>query len=462
MTNILWNNASVEAATGSKSTQNWSASGISIDSRRVNKGDLFIAIKGEKFDGHEFINNAFIAGASACIAHYKPNNVSDDLPVVVVGDTMKALYDLASFNRKRTKAKIIAITGSVGKTSTKEMLATAFQALGDTYYTEGNLNNHIGLPLSMARMPENSEFGVFEIGMNHAGEIAPLAKLCQADVAIITNVAAVHLEFFNSVAEIANAKAEIFNGATENTRAVLNFDNEYYKILKNAAIKSGIKTIYSFGTNEQANPRLLSYSGAGSHAVVRTKIDDNEFEYNLGINSKHQILNSLATIAAVAALGLDYKKAANSLATVTAKPGRGKIYDIEFRGKKLTIIDDCYNASPASVEAALDNFGKIHTSGRKLAILGDMLELGAESVVLHKNLLPKLLYNKIDLLFTAGELMSHLISDSPPEIQGGSAMDSSNLADVIIHSIKSGDTLLIKGSRGMRMENIINALAKDL
>ncbi len=456
---ILWNSKEAEKATGGKSIISWKAYGVSIDSRKISKGDLFLAIKGDHFDGHNFVKDALAKGAAAAVVDRIPKGIKKDAPLLIVSNVTVALHDLAKYSRSRMNGKIIAVTGSVGKTSTKEMLALAFKGQGGVYYTEGNLNNHYGLPLSLARMPKNTAYGIFEIGMNHAGEISPLSKLAKPDVAIITNIEAVHLEFFDSLQGIADAKSEILDGVAAKGAAIINFDNQFYSYLKNIAKnKKGIKNIISFGSKAGADYQLKQYSEKDSKAEIKSNLEKKVFNYKLGICGKHQAINSLAVLAAVRFVGADIKKAGHNLTKCQAKPGRGKISKIRIGKKNITVIDDCYNASPASVSAALDKFGSMQVRGRKLAVLGDMFELGSNAPSLHKNISEKIIANNINQLFVAGNLMLNLYKAVPESIRGGHAVDSTSLASLLKKALQDGDVLLVKGSRGMKMENVIKIL----
>lgn len=454
---IIWKSSEAENATGGKASCKWNATGVSIDSRKIEAGDLFIAIPGERFDGHNFVKDALNMGAAAAIVTHIPDGITDAAPLLIVKNIMNALQDLGRFSRNRMKGKIIGVTGSVGKTSTKEMLGLAFKGQGKIYLTEGNLNNHYGLPLSLARMPANTNFGIFEIGMNHPGEITPLSKLATPDVSIITTVEAVHLEFFKSVTEIADAKAEIFDGMKARSTAVLNFDNQYYNKLAKAAKLSDLKII-SFGEKEGADFHIISYEEKSGKSLIKLSTDNNIISYSLGMTGKHQAINSAGVLAVVSAAGGDVKKATANLAKFEAKSGRGKVFDINYQNKLITIIEDCYNASPASVTAALDNLGRQKTKGRKILVLGDMFELGKDGPELHKNLSKKLLENNIDLLFTAGELTLNLYNAIPNVKKGGTAKDSESLGIVLANSLEAGDIVLVKGSRSMKMEKVINFL----
>ena len=344
-----WNSKDAEKATNGKSTQEWVGGKLFIDSRKVAQGGIFIALAGNITDGHEFIESAAKNGAASAIVS---KNVSASIPTLVVKDTEKALNDLASYRREEAKAKIIAVTGSVGKTSTKEMLAMSLAALGVTQATEGNYNNHLGLPITLASLSVDTEFGVFELGMNHQGELDYLSNLLKPDIAIITTVAPAHLEFFNSVEDIAFAKSEVFRGMKEGSIAVLNVDNEYYYILESEAKKRGLKivTVGKNGDSKIINIEERNDSGSS----VEASICGDLISFNLGTSALHMVQNAILVLTAVKVLGLDVAKAASALANFSGLVGRGAKSDIKIDNKKVTLIDDSYNASPASVRAALN------------------------------------------------------------------------------------------------------------
>jgi UDP-N-acetylmuramoyl-tripeptide--D-alanyl-D-alanine ligase len=455
----LWNNITADTATHGSSTAKWEASGVCIDSRKVQKGDLFIAIIGENNNGHEYVAAALKNGAAAAMVNYIPEGIAQDAPLLVVKDTMEALWNLARFSRERIKGKVIMVTGSVGKTSTKEMLAHALSEQGEIYATEGNLNNHYGLPLTLARTPSSVDYAILEVGMNHAGEISPLSVLGKPDVTIITTVEPVHLEFFNSVEEIADAKAEIFDGLMEGGTAVLNRDNEHFLRLKISAIDHNIKNILSFGKGAGADFKFISYEDD----TVTAEVAGKELQYKLGIAGEHQAKNSLAVLAAIYAAKGDVMKAAESFADFEAKAGRGKRHTIKGKFGTVTLIDDTYNASPASVAASLEVLGNLkqQSGGRAIAVLGDMFELGETAQKMHVDLLQKVVENNVDLVFTAGELMQNLYELLPQAKQGGWMKTSTDLAPEVLDSLQNGDIVLVKGSRGMRMENVVNAIINN-
>ena len=458
MKDIIWDKAQIELATGGKprGADNWLISGISIDSRKINEGDLFIALTGDNFDGHAFINHALAKGAKAALVQYIPDGLAKDAPIIVVPDCYEALRDLAIFKRKNFTGEIIAITGSVGKTSTKEMLFAAFSAVGKSYCTQGNLNNHIGLPLSVARMADDTKFGIFEMGMNHADEISPLSVIAKPDISVITNIEAVHLENFNSLSGIADAKSEIFDGMSEGKIAILNRDNKYFTHLKEKALDKRLQII-SFGELEGSDSKLLEFSEKNGVSSVKANIRGEEISYKLNLPGKHQVLNSLAVLSIVSASNSNLDIAIEGLESLKATAGRGLTSELEIDGKKITLIDDTYNASPASVKAAISNLASIKAekNARAVIALGDMLELGNDEVQMHVDISKKLVENKIDLVFTAGDLSKHLFDALPDNMKGSWAKDSQSLSKLIKPSLQDGDILLIKGSRGMEMENVV-------
>lgn len=457
MVNTVWNTKEAEEATLGKANNNWEATSVSIDSRSVKPGDLFIAIKGEHFDGHHFVKQALEQGAVAAVVSHIPDNVPDGAPLLVVDDTFKALEGLGRYARKRTHAKVIAVTGSVGKTSTKEMLKVTLEPQGNVYATTGNLNNHLGVPLSLARMPKNTDFGVFELGMNHAGEIASLTRIAKPDVAIITTVAPAHLEFFDSVEAIADAKGEIFQGVTTGGCAIINRDNPHYKRLLRLANEAGITHIKSFGTNEDSTFHVVAATTDvdGSRVTLRTPAQT--ITYTLGLSGKHQACNSAAVLAAVEAVGGSLEKAAHALASLSSQGGRGKEYVVKLAQGVCLVIDDSYNASPASMQAALALLGerKQASGGRAIAVLGDMLELGNTSAELHKALTQDIKTNRIDKVYTAGEYMQAMYDTLPSEKKGGAFASSDLIGEAVLHYLQPGDVVLVKGSRGIQMEKVV-------
>lgn len=454
---FIWNAKEVAEATNGKTTGSFNVSEVSIDSRTIAKDSLFIAIKGEKFDGHDFVKECLEKGASGALVHKEIQGV-DKAKLIIVDDTTKALWRLGEFSRKRTKAKIVGVTGSVGKTGTKEAIKLALSGQGKTYATIGNLNNHFGAPLSLSRMAADMDYGVFEMGMNHANEISLLTGLIKPNVSVITTVEAVHLENFESVEGIAYAKSEIFQGMAAGGTAVINLDNKYLNIMKSEAEKYKQKVI-TFGENEKADFRLISYSNTENGIKVEASVKGKKINYELSVSGKHWAINSLIVLAVVDALNLNIEKAAKDLGAYQVAKGRGQFTKIKVNGGEATLIDDAYNASPASMAAAFEVLEKYRNpKGRTVAILGDMRELGPLSPEFHKGLAEPLALRNVDVVYTCGELMNNLFNALPKTRQGIHKKDSEELSKVIFDYIKAGDVILVKGSNGSKMIKVIEAL----
>ena len=446
---IIWTAQDAQKATGGKllGDENWQALSVCIDSRLVKKGDLFVALKGNKTDGHDYIREAFIKGAAAVMVERLLPGFSQFSPILQVDDCIRGLYGMALFRRIQSRAKIIAVTGSVGKTSTKDMLNIAFSHFGLTHYSFGNNNNEIGVPLSLARMPVDSEFGIFELGMNHSGEISQLTKLVRPMIAIITTVAEVHIENFKSVQDIAAAKAEIFDGMDKEGTAILNADNEFFEFLSKKA-KTRKLNIISFGEAETANIRLMQHKDKLKKSFIHASVFGREIGFDISARGKHMALNALSALAAVHASGLDVEEAAASLSAFNAGAGRGQISHINFDGKEITLIDDSYNASPLSMRTALENLGAIESKTRKIAVLGDMLELGDKSLLLHLALEADIIRNRIDKVYTVGENSRKLLERLPEKIRGTAFNKVDEVLPVLKKELQNNDTVLIKSSHG--------------
>ncbi|MEO5373252.1 MAG: UDP-N-acetylmuramoylalanyl-D-glutamyl-2,6-diaminopimelate--D-alanyl-D-alanine ligase [Alphaproteobacteria bacterium] len=455
----LWTAADAAAATGGRNASPWEAMGVSIDSRTVAAGDLFIALVGPSFDGHDFVAAALERGAAAAMVARVPQGM-DAARLLVVEDTFEGLRALARRARERSNARVIAVTGSVGKTGTKEMLKLCLGQQAATHASEGNLNNHWGLPLSLARMPADTVFAVLEMGMNHAGEIAPLSELARPHVAIITTVEAVHMEFFASTAAIADAKAEIFAGMDERGVAVLNRDNPHFDRMARAALARGITNIMGFGAHPDSEIRLTDTAISDGGTDVQAWIDEQPVRYRVGVAGRPWAVNSLAVLAAVAAAGGKIRTAAEALVDMTAPKGRGARHLVPVAGGSVEVIDESYNASPVSTAAALATLGATPTGpgGRRLAALGDMLELGERSGDLHADLAAPAQANGIDLVFTAGPQMRRLRDALPETHRGAHADDAGSLAPMVVAAVRPGDVVMVKGSAGSRTGVIVRAL----
>jgi UDP-N-acetylmuramoyl-tripeptide--D-alanyl-D-alanine ligase len=459
----LWTADELVAATGGTivGTVGKALNGVSIDTRTIADGDIFVAIKGESHDAHDFVVKALGAGAGLAIV----SRVSDEMKVggpllVIVNDPLKGLERIGRASRTRSPARIVAVTGSVGKTSTKEMLRVALAASGSTHASAASFNNHWGVPLTLARMPRECAYGVFEIGMNHSGEITPLVDMVRPHVAIITNVAPVHVGNFNSVDEIADAKAEIFSGVVAGGYAVLNRDNSYYDHLATAAHAHGIKNIVSFGTHEKADVRSERVVLHETCCCVTADLMGEKLIYKLGMPGAHMVLNSLAVLAAVKLMGADLARAALALAVAQASKGRGVQQHFKIDGGSFLLIDESYNANPVSMAAALAllSRAKPGKGGRRIAVLGDMLELGQHGASLHAGLAKELDANHVDVLYAAGPLMMNLWDETPESMRGAYAVNSADLRDGLLDSVQPGDVVMIKGSLGSRMGPLVDAI----
>jgi UDP-N-acetylmuramoyl-tripeptide--D-alanyl-D-alanine ligase len=357
---------------------------------------------------------------------------------------------------------VIAVTGSVGKTSTKEALRRVLAAQGETHASAASFNNHWGVPLSLARCPASARFAIFEIGMNHAGEIEPLVKMVRPQVAIITTVEPAHLEFFAGIEAIADAKAEIFAGIEPGGAAVLNRDNSQFGRLQRRAKKLGISRIVSFGSDEKADARLLDVSLHAACSAVHAKILGHDVTYKLGMPGRHMAMNSLAVLAAASLAGADLARAALSLSQLEPAVGRGGRRVLELANGQATLIDESYNANPASMAAALQVLGRasLGPHGRRIAVLGDMLELGPSSAALHRGLNEAVKANHIDLVYCCGPLMRNLWDALSAGKRGGYAESAAGLEVQAVAAIRAGDVIMIKGSLGSKMKTIVNALEK--
>ncbi len=458
---VLWTSAEADAVTGGHSTRPWRATGVSIDSRTLAQGDLFVAIRGPRLDAHDFLDAAFARGAAAALVSRIPRAAGEDRPLAIVEDTYSGLRKLGRAARRRIAGGRVAVTGSVGKTSTKEALAAALRATGPVAATEGNLNNLWGVPLSLARVPHGTRFGVFEIGMNHAGEITPLARMVRPDVVIITTVEAVHIEFFDSVEDIARAKAEIFDGLVRGGAAVLNRDNRHYDLLTGEARQRGISRIVSFGESADADVRLVSYE-AGTPARVTADVMGESVRFTLALPGRHSALNAMSVLAAVKVLGADLAGACAALGAMEAPAGRGRRLAVALPGGgTATVIDDSYNASPASMRAAFKVLSQAApgAGGRRVAVLGDMLELGHGTARAHADLADDLLAAGVDLVLTTGANMMHLDDALPRAKRGGHSDRAEELVPMLARILRDGDVVLVKGSNSQKLGTVVRALA---
>ncbi|WP_158817932.1 UDP-N-acetylmuramoylalanyl-D-glutamyl-2,6-diaminopimelate--D-alanyl-D-alanine ligase [Methylocapsa sp. S129] len=461
MTDPLWSETELAQALGAPPSAPLSAAvaGVSIDTRTLAPGDLFFAIQGETSDGHDYVARAFAAGASACVvAQTRARELAAHGPVFAVDDTLRAMERLGAAARARTHARIVAVTGSVGKTSAKEMLRVALAKAGPTHASAASYNNHWGVPLTLARMPASSAFGVFEIGMNHAGEITPLVAMVRPHVALVTTIAPVHIEYLGSIEAIAEAKAEIFTGVELGGTIVLNRDAPQFALLERRA--SLTRKVVSFGADARADGRLLHFEPEGEGAAVRAVLHGREIAFRLGAPGLHMAQNAVGVLLAVEALGADVAQAAAALAEFSAQKGRGARFTLHGPGGAFTLIDESYNANPVSMRAALALLSATNpgAGGRRIAVLGDMLELGAGGAQAHADLAGDLARHNVDLLFCVGPLMRRLFDAAPPAMRGFWAERSADIAPSVFDAARGGDVVMVKGSLGSAMGPVVAAL----
>jgi UDP-N-acetylmuramoyl-tripeptide--D-alanyl-D-alanine ligase len=458
----LWTETSAAAATDGKAAGSWVASGVSIDSRTLRAGELFVALRGPHRDGHDFVRAAFARGAAAAVVDRDVADLPPGAPLLRVADTFAALRALAAAARRRSRARIIAVTGSVGKTGTKEALAVALSASGPTAASAGSLNNHWGVPLSLARLPPDAAYGVFELGMNHPGEIAALTRLVRPHVAVITTVEPVHLGFFPSVEAIADAKAEIFIGLEPGGAAVLYRDNPHYERLA-AAARRRPAAIVSFGAAADAAVRLVDCLLRPDGSAVVAALRDTVLRYELPLPGRHWVMNSLAVLAAAHAAGADPARAAAALAGLTAPAGRGRRHELPWHGGRLVLIDESYNASPASMRAALAVLAAIPPGpgGRRIAVLGDMRELGEQSPRFHRELATPILEAAIDLVFLVGSEIAALHEALPEDRRGGLWRSVDEAIPMVLARLRPGDVVTVKGSHGVGMGRVVERLCAE-
>lgn len=458
---VLWTGTDViEAVAGKADHQEWAATGVSIDSRSLQPGELFVAIIGPVHDGHKYAAAALERGASAVLVSHVPDDVMPGANVIVVDDTLKALEALGAAARDRANAKIVAVTGSVGKTGTKESLLHILSAQGKTHASIGSFNNHWGVPLSLSRMPRDTEFAIFELGMNHPGELGPLSRMVRPHVALITTIEAVHLEFFDDVEAIAEAKAEIFEGLTPSGSVILNGDNNYGGLLKSIAVNAGISRILTFGEKSEADIRLTDFTLYPDYSDMAVTIASHDVFFRLGVPGRHWVNNILGVLGAVSELGADIEKAAATLSDLKSPKGRGARHMVPCAGGNYMVIDDSYNASPASMRASLKVLASVFPDGkgRRIAVLGDMLELGDKSADIHQSLKPDVCDAEVDMLFTCGPNMAGLASAMPSTLPTHHEASSDLLVGPLLRAVGPGDVILFKGSLGSKMSVPLEAV----
>ena len=457
----IWSSDEVSKVIRNKIESSWYCNALEFDSRKVQPGSIFFAMPGTKFDGHNFIDDAVKSGAIALIVQksYKSSIYNNKL--IKVDDVYKTLILMAQAARKRVNdsAKIIAITGSSGKTSTKEMISSALSTLGLTYSNTGSFNNHVGVPYTLVNMSRNIEFGVFEIGMNNSNEISKLAKLVKPNIAIITNVSEAHIGNFKSIKEVIKAKAEIFEGLVDKGYILINRDFEHYNEIITYSEKLKNITTITYGLDNLSDIYLIERVVSKKGQKITVSAYGKNYTYEINFDGLHQAINSLAVLGVLLILNCDVKKGLNNLYKSTVPIGRGNKYDLLIDEKKSLLIDDSYNANPSSVIASLNMLNEIAVNNRKVLILGEMGELGKHSLLLHKKLYNYLINLNINLVIFVGKNTKNLYNISKNNIE----CSWSESAEQIIKSdidklIKPMDTILVKGSRYMKMEVVVNYL----
>jgi UDP-N-acetylmuramoyl-tripeptide--D-alanyl-D-alanine ligase len=460
----LWTVDELVAATGGRLEGGVSLAlnDVAIDSRAIASGDIFVAIRGDRTDGHEYAANALRAGAGIAIVSRPDDDMRAAGPLLIVDDALDALEAMGRAARARSKAHVIAVTGSVGKTTTKDALRVALSACGETHASVSSFNNHWGVPLSLARFSRTAEYGVFEVGMNHAGEIETLIDMVRPHTAIVTAIAESHLGHFSSLSDIALAKAEIFSGVVDGGTAIINRDTEFFTLLRDAAAAQGILDIRSFGEADAADIRAKVMTLHDSCSCVTADVRGQDVTYKLGAPGRHVVMNSLAVLGACEAAGADLAKCALALANITPPSGRGVRHSLQADGINVTVIDESYNANPASMRAALEMLGAATPAGRgrRIAVVGDMLELGEQSLWLHGELLGPIEAAGVDSVFACGPDMNALWQKLPGSLRGAYSPSSDEIIEPLLDAIRSDDIIMIKGSLGSKMAPVVQAILK--
>jgi UDP-N-acetylmuramoyl-tripeptide--D-alanyl-D-alanine ligase len=451
---VLWTSAELREATGGTCPDGIEATGVSIDSRSIAPGEIFVALRDAR-DGHDFVADALARGAACALVDRDIPGLPADAKLLRVADTLKGLAVLGAAGRARASAKVVGVTGSVGKTTTKEMLRHVLSAFGPTHASAASHNNHWGVPLTLARLPRDAAFAVVEMGMNHRHEIEPLTRLARPHVAVITAIGQSHIGNLGSQAAIAEEKADILLGLEKGGTAVLPADTPFLKRLRERAAAAGAEVL-AFGESNQADAQLTDYIGAAERGTGRLLLDGLPLSVHIAAPGQHMVLNACAVLAVALALGLDAARAAEAFAGFGAGAGRGARVTLRLPGGEALLIDDSYNASPASVRAGLDVLAK-QTAARRVVVLGDMLELGEQGEALHAGLAADVAA-AADVVFCCGTLMRSLFEALPGAKRGAHLPDSAALAPVVAEALRPGDAVLVKGSLGSRMAAVVKAI----
>jgi len=449
----LWTSQEAVAATGGRATRDFAVTGVSIDTRTIRPGDLFVALAAAR-DGHDFVAQALTAGASAALVSRIPEGVAPDAPLLIVPEVLSALEALGRAGRARMGGKVIGITGSVGKTSTKEMARIALAGQGRIHAAEASYNNHWGVPLTLARMPADTDFAIIEIGMNHPGEIEPLARLARPHVAMITTVAAAHLEAFGAIEGIAREKGAIFRGLTQPGTAIIPEDLPVTQILRDLADEAGAIVI---GFGQQGMARPVKATTEDGVTQVRARVLGETVDFTLASAGAHFVMNAVGVLAALSAAGADLAAAAHALSDWRPPLGRGAVEDLGG----IRLIDDAYNSNPTSLSAGLATLARL-TGGRRVAILGDMLELGPDEIAMHRAIADDPAMAAVDLVHTAGTRMRALHDALPEARRGFHTETADGLARQAAELVAPGDIVLVKGSKSSKVSTVVDALRRRL
>ena len=462
---LLWDSETLLAAVEGRpvGTLPEGVTGVSIDTRTLKEGEAFFAIKGDQFDGHEFLPAAMRAGAALAVVDEKKlvSLGHLNLPLVVVRDVLGAMSRLGQVARMRSKAQIIAITGSVGKTTTKEMLRTVLAPSGTVHASDASFNNHWGVPLTLARLPEDARFGVFEIGMNHAGEITPLVKMVRPHIAMITAIAPAHIGAFDTIEDIAKAKAEIYSGIVPGGYGLINHDDKRYVLLRDLAKEAEVEHLLCYGQKRGSDFWMREMKPGPDGCEISVRARGKDINYEISVPGEHMALNSVGVLGASMLMGADVEKSADAMSRILPADGRGTRYTIGGSGAMgITIIDESYNANPASMEAALGVLGDHEgvKTKRRIAVLGDMLELGKQSRKYHEALAKPLSASKADIVFLVGAEMEYLAKILPKDKLGGHFKDTGVLVDRLKATMKPGDVIMLKASKSIGFASVVEAI----
>lgn len=457
MTQSLYTISEILAATGGSSDLDPSTpiGSVTIDSREIGPNALFVAIKGDRFDGHDFVDTALKNGAAAALV-----SRGEGERRVVVADALEGLRDIARAARARSRATIVGVTGSVGKTTTKEAIRVVFEAAGETHASIKSFNNHWGVPLMLSRLPESAQFGVFEMGMSAPDEIRPLAQMVRPHIAVITTVAPAHLEAFGSLDGIARAKAEIFAGLEPGGTAVLNADHPQIGVLLDEARAAGIANVVTYGEARGADWRIIDIETAADRSLAAIEYGDERFTLALNVPGRHMVANATAALAVAYLAGVEPAVALRALAGFGAQAGRGARSLLGPAEKPLLLIDESYNANTASMNAALDVFAAQTAKGRKVVILGDMLELGPQSPSLHASLAPAVIASGADRVYLVGAAMGALAEALGGARVAAHTQTASEMAEIVLNDLAYGDAVMVKGSNGVGLAGVVERVRR--